>query len=267
MPQQRGAATDAPPGGPSGPDDGVTWAVAAPRLSSAAFLRSAAARAARLLPAPGGTPFTFGYAGVLAGTSLIALYAPEGPVDALLQGSSTDVAHLVHTPLLVLTSSALWVAGGIASPYMVLFLLVLTALERRLGGLRAAGVFLFGHVTATLATEATVGVAVLAGRLPDTSLHRLDYGISFGVAAGVGALSGLLPPWLRWPLLGGFLTLVLQDLLAYTDPMTSWGHLLSVALGTAIWPLVRRWHRERREQRERRACGAGIERPAPVVVG
>ncbi|MFF8941382.1 rhomboid-like protein [Streptomyces sp. NPDC014864] len=199
----------------------------------------------RLLPDPTGTPFTFGYAAVLAVTSLVARCVDPALMNVLYQGSSTDVAHLVRTPLLVLTSSALWVAGGIASPYALCFLLVLTALERRVGGLRTAGVFLFGHVLATLATEVPVGLAVLGGLLPDSSLHRLDYGISFGVAAGVGALSGLLAPWLRWPLLLGFLGMQVPDLIAYTDPMTSSGHLISVGLGAASWPVVRRWARAR----------------------
>jgi hypothetical protein len=195
----------------------------------------------RLLPTPTGTPFTFGYAIVLCVTSLISAYADPALVHALLQGSSTDVAHLVRTPELVLVGSALWLAGGVASPFAIGFVLVLTALERRIGGLRTAGVFLLGHVLATLATEVPVGLAVLAGQLPGSSLHRLDYGVSFGVAAGTGALAGLLPLWPRVPLLAGFGAMLLQDLLAFTDPMTNWGHLIALAIGVATWPVVRRW--------------------------
>ncbi|MFF5521226.1 rhomboid-like protein [Streptomyces coeruleorubidus] len=195
----------------------------------------------RLLPTPTGTPFTFGYAIVLGLTSLISAYADPALVHALLQGSSTDVAHLVRTPELVLVGSALWLAGGVASPFAIGFVLVLTALERRIGGLRTAGVFLLGHVLATLATEVPVGLAVLAGQLPGSSLHRLDYGVSFGVAAGTGALAGLLPPWLRVPLLAGFGGMLLQDLFVFTDPMTNWGHLIALAIGVATWPVVRRW--------------------------
>ncbi len=197
----------------------------------------------RVLPTPTGTPFTFGYAAVLAMTSLVTEYADPDLVHTLLQGSSTDVAHLVRTPVLVLLASALWIAGGLLSPYAIGFLLVLTALERRIGGARTAVVFLLGHVGATLATELPVGLAVLVGHLPDSSLHRLDYGISFGVAASLGALAGLLRPWVRWPLLvvvGGALV---QDLLAFTDPLTNWGHLFSLAIGVGVWPLVRRWRR------------------------
>ncbi|WP_405869405.1 rhomboid-like protein [Streptomyces sp. NBC_00005] len=197
----------------------------------------------RLLPTPTGTPFTFGYAAVLALTSLITAYAAPSLVHTLHQASSTDVAHLVQTPVLVLLASALWIAGGITSPYVVVFLVVLTALERRIGGARTAVVFLLGHVLATLATEGPVGLAVLVGHLPDSSLHRLDYGISFGVAASVGALAGLLTPWLRWPVLVLFGGMLVQDLIEFTDPMTNWGHLISLSIGMATWPLIRRWYR------------------------
>jgi hypothetical protein len=193
---------------------------------------------------------------VLAVTSLVADRADPSVVHALHQGSSTDVAHLVQNPVLALLASALWIAGGITSPYAVGFLLVLTALERRTGGLRTAGVFLFGHVVATLATEVPVGLSVLAGRLPVSSLHRLDYGISFGVAASVGALTGLLTPWLRWPVLIAFGTTLVADLIEFTDPMTDWGHLLSLAIGVSTWPLVRR-------RRGARGGSAGVAGPQP----
>ncbi|MEU6508575.1 MULTISPECIES: rhomboid-like protein [unclassified Streptomyces] len=200
-----------------------------------------AARLLRLLPTPSGTPFTFAYASVLAVTSVIAAVADPGLMNTLYQDSSTDVAHLVQSPAVVLLASGLWIAGGILSPYSAAFVLVLTALERRIGGARAICVFLAGHVLATLATEIPVGLAVLAGHLPETSLHRLDYGISFGVAASTGALAGLLQPWLRWPLLTVFAGLLLNDLAEFVDPMTDWGHLIALTIGVMGWPVVRRW--------------------------
>ncbi|WP_435865162.1 rhomboid-like protein [Streptomyces spectabilis] len=193
----------------------------------------------RLLPTPTGTPFTFGYALVLLVTSLVAEHADPSVISSMHQGSSTDVAHLADRPVFVLLASALWIAGGITSPYAIGFLFVLTALERRVGALRAAGVFVLGHVVATLATEIPVGLSVLVGHLPGTSLHRLDYGISFGVAASVGALAGVLGPWLRWVVLAGFGWMLVEDLIAFTDPMTNWGHLLALAVGVATWPLLR----------------------------
>nr|WP_229925989.1 rhomboid-like protein [Streptomyces longispororuber] len=199
----------------------------------------------RLLPTPTGTPFTFGYAVVLLLTSMFAEYADPALISSMRQGSSTDVAHLADRPVFVLVASALWVAGGVTSPYAVGFLLVLTALERRVGAVRAAGVFVLGHVVATLATEIPVGLSVLAGHLPGSSLHRLDYGISFGVAASVGALAGVLGPWLRWALLAGFGWVLVEDLIAFADPMTNWGHLLALAVGVTTWPLLQGGRRRR----------------------
>jgi hypothetical protein len=206
---------------------------------------SARRRLLRLLPTPAGAPFTLGYALVLLATSLFADHADPDIVADLLRGSSTDVAHLSQTPLLVLVGSALWVAGGMFSPYAVGFLLVLTALERRIGGWRTAAVFLVGHVAATLATELPVALSVAVGHLPDSSLHRLDYGISFGLMTSLGALTGLVPPLLRWPVLGVVAAVLLQELLSFTDPLTGWGHPMALAIGIACWPLVRRWNRKR----------------------
>ncbi|MER6999648.1 rhomboid-like protein [Streptomyces sp. NPDC000410] len=195
---------------------------------------------ARLLPTPAGTPFTFCYALVLVATSLYAEYGDPATVSALLRGSSTDVAHLAVAPMLVLVASALWVAGGLASPLAVVFLFVLTALERRIGAWRAAGVFLGGHVVATLATEIPVGLLVAAGQLPGSSLHRLDYGISFGLLASVGALAGLFAPVPRAVVLGWVSVVLLGNLLAFEDPLADAGHLLALLVGVASLPVVRR---------------------------
>ena len=224
MPRQR----TAPP--PVAPPAALPVPWTAPRLAS-------------LLPSPRRAPFTFGYAAVLLVTSLFAQFADPSLVNALYQGSSTDVVHLMRSPVVALLASALWIAGGMMSYYTLVFLVVLTALERRIGGARTAVVFLLGHVLATLGTEVPVGLAVLAGHLPDSSLHRLDYGISFGVAASLGALTGLLRPWLRWTVLIVFVALLLQDLAEFTDPLSNWGHLLALTVGVATWPLVRRWAR------------------------
>ncbi|WP_343235205.1 rhomboid-like protein [Streptomyces sp. SID10853] len=227
-----------------------------PRTRSPAGGRGRApARVLRLLPTPAGTPFTFGYVLVLVATSLFAEHADPHTVTTLLRDSSTDMAHLARTPLLVLVGSALWIAGGLLSVSTLGLLFVLTALERRIGALRTGAVFLAGHVLATLATEIPVGVAVAAGHLPDSSLHRLDYGISFGLMTGVGALAGLLPPLLRWPLLAAVATALGQALLALGDPLTDWGHPLSLGIGLASWPLVRRW-----------AAARAGRAPAPPVV-
>ncbi|MEW1722277.1 rhomboid-like protein [Streptomyces sp. NPDC093109] len=211
----------------------------APASGKSRSLARSAALFGRLLPGPRRTPFTFWYGLVLLGTALLAEHAEPATVSVLLRESSTDVAHLARTPALVLVASALWVAGGLLSPYTIGFVLVLTALERRVGGLRTAGIFLLGHVLATLLTEIPVGLAVAVGHLPETSLHRLDYGISFGIMASAGALAGLLPPLARWILLTAIGAALLQDLLEFADPITDWGHVLALLIGVACWPALR----------------------------
>ncbi|GAA0952584.1 rhomboid-like protein [Streptomyces rhizosphaericus] len=185
-------------------------------------------------------PFTLGYTLVLLGTGLYARLGDPGTVRDLLASSSTDVFHLSQRPLLTLLVSALWAVGGITSPYLAVFPLVLGALERRLGGVRTAAVFLLGHVLATLLTEVPVAVSVAAGHLPDSSLRRLDYGVSYGLIACAAALAGLLSPRRRRTLLGGVALALVAGILVDVDPLTGWGHAFALLLGVVSWPYVRR---------------------------
>nr|WP_308015589.1 rhomboid-like protein [Streptomyces huiliensis] len=192
-----------------------------------------------MVPTPRATPFTFCYGLVLLATAVYAELGDESTVNQLLRDSSTDAAHLADRPLVVLFASALWIAGGLWSFFGWAFAPVLGALERRVGGLRTAGVFLLGHVLATLATELPVAGAVAAGRLPADSLHRLDYGISFGLMACLGALASLQrPPW-KWGLLGAASLMCAQDLVEFADPLASWGHPIALLAGVASEVLLR----------------------------
>ncbi|MGK5629060.1 rhomboid-like protein [Streptomyces sp. URMC 123] len=211
--------------------------------------------AARWLPTPLGTPFTFCYLLVLAATTWYARHGDPDAVARWLERSSTDVEHLTRTPLTALVGSALWLANPLISPYSAGFVLVLTRMERLLGGLRAAAVFAIGHVTATLLTEVPVGVAVHLGHLPETSLRRLDYGISFGLMASIGALSGLLRPRTGRLLYGVTGLLLALDLFDLSDPMAAWGHPAALLTGLACRPLARRWARDRAGAAEAGATG------------
>ncbi|WP_398980471.1 rhomboid-like protein [Streptomyces sp. I05A-00742] len=209
----------------------------------------------QLVPTPRATPFTLCYGLVLLATAVYAEFGDEATVNQLLRDSSTDAAHLADRPLVVLFASALWVAGGLWSFFGWAFAPVLGALERRVGGLRTAGVFLLGHVLATLATELPVAGAVAAGRLPAGSLHRLDYGISFGLMACLGALASLQsPPW-KWGLLGAASLMCAQDLIELADPLASWGHPIALLAGVACRVLLRGDVRG----------GARADVPVPVV--
>ncbi|UGY93605.1 rhomboid-like protein [Streptomyces gobiensis] len=198
----------------------------------------------RLLPTPTGTPFTFVYGLILVATTVLTRVADPAAVSRWLAGSSAHVENLAQEPLFVLVASALFYAGPLLSPFAVGFILVLTALERRIGGWRTAAVFAVGHLLATLATQLTVAAAVALGHLPESSLTRFDYGISYGVLACTGGLAGVLRAvWLRWLLLAAVGTMVISDLVSLTDPLTNWGHLIALLTGIALWPLLRRYQR------------------------
>ncbi|PNG92913.1 rhomboid-like protein [Streptomyces malaysiensis] len=199
-----------------------------------------AARLRRLSHALIAVPFTLGYTLVLLGTGFYTHLGDPGTVRDLLVGSSTDVAHLSQRPLLTLLVSALWAVGGITSPYLLAFPLVLGALERRVGAMRTAGVFLLGHVLATLLTELPVAASVAVGHLPASSLRRLDYGVSYGLIACAAALAGLLPPRRRWALLGGIGLALAAGSLVDIDPLTGWGHAFALLIGVVCWPYIRR---------------------------
>ncbi|GHG56793.1 rhomboid-like protein [Streptomyces griseocarneus] len=222
--------------------------------------RRALGRLGRLLPTPTGTPFTFFYGLILLATAVYSDVGDEATVNQLLRDSSTDAAHLADQPLVVLLASALWVAGGVRSAYGPAFALVATALERRVGTARTAGVFLVGHVLATLATELPVAGAVAAGRLPEASLHRLDYGISFGLMSCVGALAGLLPGRWKWTLLGVAGAMCAQDLIELADPLASWGHPIALLTGIACHALIR-------DEARSRGALVGGDRPTDAVPG
>ncbi|MDX3225590.1 rhomboid-like protein [Streptomyces sp. ME19-01-6] len=244
-------AAAAPLSGPAAPDAAtpqlsVAGAVRAVRVPRATPTPRVGARprwvgsVVQGLPRPAGAPFTFCYALVLIVTSAFSDLADPDLVHDVLTRSSTDVVNLADRPVLVLVASAVWVVGGLSSPYILAFLVVVGALERRLGGWRTAGVFLFGHVLATLMTELPVAASVAAGHLPESSLRRLDYGISYGLLACTAALAGLLRPWLRSTVLGGIALVLVLDLVEFADPLTDWGHLLALATGVLCRPYVRR---------------------------
>lgn len=219
---------------------------------------TAAARLRRLPRTLTALPFTLGYTLVLLGTGLYAHLGDPGTVHDLLVGSSTDVAHLSQRPLLTLLVSALWAVGGITSPYLLAFPLVLGALERCVGGARTAGVFLLGHVLATLLTEVPVAVSVGVGHLPASSLSRLDYGVSYGLVACAAALAGLLPPRRRWLLLGGIGLALAAGSLMDVDPLTGWGHVFALLIGVVCWPYVRRKARWRPSSNSGDGAGGGF---------
>lgn len=177
-------------------------------------------------------------AGFAVGTTLVTRLAHPNPV---LRSLSTNVVNLTSAPVRAFIASA-FVGTG---PWLTSALLVALAvglLERRVGSLRALGVFASGHVIATVLTEGGVWAGTRLGWLPTIERDQIDVGISYGMWAAIAAATVLLPTRHRYLLIPVAGVGVGWPLLAHPG-MTTTGHLLAVLIGLAWWPALR--HRTR----------------------
>jgi hypothetical protein len=167
-----------------------------------------------------------------------AWMAVSPAADAFVDWASTNVVNLGTHPVGALVGSALIVNGPLLDAGTVITLWLgiggaLWAVEARYGAVRAAAVFLAGHVGATLLTVPVILTAVRAGRYPDDVRTAVDVGISYGAQAALAAVVVALPRWARvpwvlfvlgWPLLDA-------DWSGWLPDFTTVGHLLAAGLG------------------------------------
>ncbi|MFE2288667.1 rhomboid-like protein [Streptomyces sp. NPDC059443] len=143
--------------------------------------------------------------------------------------NSSNVHHLEVGKWWTLFTSGLVVDGfpvllGIAAVAAVLGLA-----EWRWGGLRGFGVFLFGHVVATLLTEGAMWLMRLA-HLPGALSRARDVGISYGLVATAACLLALAGPRVRRPALTA-LTVLLAVAWIIDQELADAGHLVALGLG------------------------------------
>lgn len=212
---------------------------AASSKSAAHRLRAVGAVIWQERPTPTATPFTVGYILLLAGSTLVLGVVDHDLHHKILAESSTDVAHLNSAPARVLLASALWLPDMHWIFYAVLFGLVLAPVERRVGPWWTLAIFASGHVLATLATELPVEAAIDGGFLPAAAAHRLDVGVSYGFHAVLGVLLGMFTGRRRLAL-GAVVAAAVLVPVAIEADVTTIGHVISVAVGMAWWPWLRR---------------------------
>jgi hypothetical protein len=159
--------------------------------------------------------------------------AGEGTRTDLVHAASTNVVNLAHGRVGTLVLSAFVLEGRGCLPALLALGVALGLAELAWGGLVLAGVFLYGHLVATL--------LVFAGLAAGLSLHRLcravasaaDVGPSYGAVTVVGALlaTSALPHARRWQAAAAAAALgaVLLDR-TFTDA----GHAVALLLGFAI---------------------------------
>jgi hypothetical protein len=186
------------------------------------------------------------YVGILVALHLILDHAvPKDDAASFAQYVSTNVDNLTSHPVVALVGSAFILDSTLSHVLTVSFagtlitfvaglVVVLHGLERRLGALRAFGVFVVGHVGATLTTALIIEVAVAHHVYPSSVRSAHDVGISYGAQAALGcgvvlflrgwqrvACAGLV---LAWPLANMGVVGGLPD-------FTTFGHLAAALLG------------------------------------
>ncbi|MFI2609152.1 rhomboid-like protein [Kitasatospora sp. NPDC018619] len=198
---------------------------------------------------PRRSPLTAGYVALLLlGHVWVEVLLAPDRADALRDHISTNLDNLHDHPVTALFGSALLFDGtltevlstGFGSTLITLGLGVCCCLawtERRFGPLRAAAVFLGGHVGATLATAAVIVLALRHGWYPQSVRQASDYGISYGAQTVLALAVLALPRWARLPWAAFVLAWPLSGDGEWPGPLpafTTVGHLLAAALGFAL---------------------------------
>jgi hypothetical protein len=203
-----------------------------------------AAVALSLRAAPG----TVGYVVVLL--AVHAWMVGSEQADAFVAWASTNLVNLGTHPIGALAASALIVNGALTDPGTVItfwlgVVVALGWLEARYGTLRAAAVYLGGHVGATLLIVPVILAAIRAGRYPEDVATAVDVGISYGAQAALAAVVVTLPWWawapgalfvLGWPLLDADWSGLLPD-------FTTVGHLVAAGIGAVLGVVLLRTRR------------------------
>ncbi|OKH99864.1 hypothetical protein A6A06_22690 [Streptomyces sp. CB02923] len=175
---------------------------------------------------------------VIGITSLVIAGASEGLEHFLLHRTSSNIHELNRHPVTSLLISGFWIENPSSFLlYAVLFELVHANVERWLGTWRWLLTVGAAHITATLASQELVLLAIEGHRLPRSMSHVVDIGVSYGLAAAAGLLTYRLPPPWRYLYLAsvlGFFGIPLLSGATFTD----FGHAIALTLGLAAWALT-----------------------------
>lgn len=212
--------------------------------------RTAAARAYAWVRAyPRRCPVTFAYLVVLAVTDVLVFHvvAPAAR-ERLLLDVSTNLGNLGRHPVRSMIASMLVVdtRASFLDELLIVGLgiaVCLARLERRAGSLRAAAVFVFGHVTATLVAALVLLVAIGSGSYPPALEHTLDFGVSYGSITATTAITWYLPGGVRvpWAAVCVLYPLTAASWYGWVPDFTTVGHVAGALCGLAAgYAAVRR---------------------------
>lgn len=203
--------------------------VAAPPQIPAPTLRTALRFVAR-------TPVTWAFLAVLAAMQVIWTYGTATLLGGIVAAASTNVDNLSSGHLSTLITSAFVLDDGNAWVLLPLVGAALAAGELLWGSRTLIGLFAIGHIGATL----IVFVGLLLGThlsLVSTAVdNAADVGISYGLAAVIGALAFEMPRRYGAIWATAWLGLVAIALVA-APSFTAWGHCTALAIGLGVGAL------------------------------
>jgi hypothetical protein len=175
---------------------------------------------------------------ILFATTVVIRHVSPETAEHILEQRSTNLHQLAESPVRVLVTSAMWIAGGGWYFYFVLYNVFHVPAERWLGTGRWLAVLLVAHVGATYLSEGVLYWAIEYGHAPRSAVYTLDYGVSYALAGVEAVLTYLITaPW-RYLYVGCVLLFYGLALVRARD-FTSVGHFSAVLLGLACHPIVR----------------------------
>jgi hypothetical protein len=178
-------------------------------------------------------PVSAVFLAVLSTTTIVLASLGTAERQQLLLASSTNLERLEHDPLRVLVLSILWESPTSFLTLVLPTVVVLAAVERRIGSPRAFAVLAAGHVGGTLLTAVGIALGIHIGTLAPNVADAVDVGVSYATYALVGYAGFLLTGRARFLFLTS-VALSLVAAVAIDRDFTSVGHLFSAVIGIAL---------------------------------
>jgi hypothetical protein len=203
----------------------MTTTIAAPQIP-ALSLRTAGRFVAR-------TPVSGIYLAVLVVMQVVWTYGSPAFLGRIVAVTSTNVDNLAAGKLSTLITSAFILDDGNAWVLLPLIGAALAAGELLWGSRRLLGVFVAGHVGATLIVFGGLFVGTHLGLLSSSVDNAADVGISYGLAAVIGALAFEMPRRYGAIWASAWVGLVAVALIA-APSFTAYGHCIALALGLLV---------------------------------
>jgi hypothetical protein len=183
-------------------------------------------------------PGTFIWLTILFATTLIIRHVSPHFAHHILVRQSTNIKYLHKSPVRVLITSALWIAGSGWFVYFLLYNVFHVPAERWLGTARWLLVVAAAHIGATLLSQRAVFFDIRDARLPHSLAHTIDIGVSYGIAGILGVLAYRVPwPW-RWGYLAIVLGFFTYPVLSDGSTFSDLGHLAAVLIGLCCYALT-----------------------------